>query len=486
MMLELLGTRIISPYYGGGLYVWSSLITVTLVSLSLGYWLGGFLSDRVPRADLLYILIFLSAITVVFIPVLAPRVAGMTIGLGVALGTLSCSFILFSIPLLLLAMVTPYALKLEARKFNRVGLTAGKLYAVSTLGSFAGTILTGFLLIPNMGVRSIALVLAAALWVVSGVYFLMVRRLAPGGLMLLFSLLSLLAIVIHPSLRRQEEAVYRTDSFYGQLKVVDVGDDRYLLVDGAPQTVIDKRTNIPLLKYVHYMKFLRLLNPEAKSMLIIGAGGGSIPQYFQGYGLDIDLVEIDRRMGEVAERFFGFRARTARTYFEDGRFYIQRTKKRYDYVVLDVYSGDAVPFHLFTVEVFSKIDTLLNPGGVLALNLVGFVTGRNSLATKSVHRTLRQVFPVVDCYFTHNRDELGNVLLFASSQELEPKMALDDLEDRLDRLAIEEMAGRMVHFPKDEGIVLTDDYNPMEVLTMGTSRAWRQEVHARLKAQLLR
>lgn len=480
MMLELLGTRIISPYYGGGLYVWSSLITVALISLSIGYWLGGWLADRVPRADFLYVLIFVAGITVVLIPALGPAVARTTMRLGLALGTLSSAFLLFSIPLLLLAMVTPYALRLQTRQLTSVGVTAGRLYAVSTMGSFVGTILTGFLLIPNMGVKSIAWLLVAALWVVSAIHFLTVRRLSIGILILL---LSAGALFVHPNSPLQEGVVYQTDSFYGELKVLDVRGDRYLLIDGAPQTVIDKRTGIPLLKYVHYLNFLHLLNPEARTMLLIGLGGGSIPAHFRRHGLNMDLVEIDPRMKEVAERFFGFKAEPDCVHFEDGRYYIQRTDKRYDFVILDVYSGDAVPVHLFTYEVFQAIDSILSRGGILAVNFVGFVSGPNSLAPKSVYRTLKQVFPFVDTYFTEKGEELGNILFFASSAKLEPRIQPDDLEAELHRIALRQMLERVVHFQEDQGFLLTDSHNPMEILTMGTSRAWREETQAVLKVQ---
>jgi len=343
-----------------------------------------------------------------------------------------------------------------------------------------GTILAGFVLIPQMGVRGMAWVLAAALWVVALVHFFLARRFLIDSSILL---LGLLLTILHPKPRFEEGVIYQTESLYGQLKVVDVRDDRYLLLDGTPQTVIDKRTGTPLLKYTHYLKFLRLVNPEAESMLLIGLGGGSIASEFQGYGLEVDLVEIDRRMEEVARRFFGFEAKPGSVHFEDGRYYLQHTHKKYDFVLLDVYSGDAIPFHLFTSEVMSSVKSLLKPDGVLTVNLVSFVTGPNSLAAKSVYRTLKRAFPFVDVFFTQGRDRLGNVLFFASPDTIEQRMELTELEDRLDRIAVREMLERRVHFRDDEGVVLTDDYNPLEILTLGISRAWREETHAVLKTQ---
>jgi len=172
MMLELVGTRIIAPYYGTTLYVWSSMITVTLVFLSVGYFLGGIIADKKPRFDMLYILVFLAGLYVIFIPAIGSTILIVSNSFGPRLGPLTSSFILFGIPMALLGMVMPYAIKLKTDRLTTLGVTVGNLYAIATVGSFVGTILTGFILIPSWGIDRIIYLISFLLFGVASGWFI--------------------------------------------------------------------------------------------------------------------------------------------------------------------------------------------------------------------------------------------------------------------------------------------------------------------------
>ncbi len=154
MILELLGTRIIGPFYGVSLYVWSSLIAVTLIALALGYFLGGMLADRYPAVRLTHV-ILVSAITTVIIPFLSGPVLRATDSFGLRAGAFASALLLFTLPLTALAMVGPYVIKRATRDLSGVGTVAGSVYAISTVGSVAGTLLLGFFLLPMFGTRAI-------------------------------------------------------------------------------------------------------------------------------------------------------------------------------------------------------------------------------------------------------------------------------------------------------------------------------------------
>ena len=177
MVVELIGSRVIGPPFGVSLFVWTSLITVTLVSLALGYWLGGRLADRYGSFGALFTVIFLAGLSLLAVPVIKGTVIGLSLSLGLRAGSLVSSTVLFGPPLFLLGMVAPYTVKLymgDGR--DGIGRTVGWLYAVSTAGSFVGTVSTGFILIPNVGVNNIIYLSSASLILIGALYWLLFRR----------------------------------------------------------------------------------------------------------------------------------------------------------------------------------------------------------------------------------------------------------------------------------------------------------------------
>ncbi len=152
LVIEILGTRILAPFYGSTIFVWSSLISVTLAFLALGYLWGGKLADRKPDTGLLYWIVFAAGISIVLIPKYSNWVLIQTDRFGLKFGPLIAAFIIFFAPLFLLGAVSPFAVKIRTRLLDHLGITAGSLYATATLGSLAGALFAGFLLIPNFSV----------------------------------------------------------------------------------------------------------------------------------------------------------------------------------------------------------------------------------------------------------------------------------------------------------------------------------------------
>lgn len=150
LTIEIVGTRVLAPFYGSTIYVWSSLITVTLLALALGYFFGGRLADRRPHMQRLFTVLFFSGILVLLIPSYASVALHATNPLGIRLGPLTASLLLFAPPIFLLGIVSPFAVKLATRSLQKLGVTAGNLYALSTIGSLAGGLFTGFYLVATV------------------------------------------------------------------------------------------------------------------------------------------------------------------------------------------------------------------------------------------------------------------------------------------------------------------------------------------------
>ena len=170
LVLEILGTRFLVPFYGSTIFVWSSLISVTLGSLALGYFLGGKAADKNPSFSFLCWLIFFAGMAVLAIPHISGFVLVKTDFLGMRFGPLVSAAILFSFPLILLGTISPFAVRLSLKMREEAGRTAGNLYSISTWGSLAGGLLAGFYLVPYFDERLIAkgvglaLILIFLLW----------------------------------------------------------------------------------------------------------------------------------------------------------------------------------------------------------------------------------------------------------------------------------------------------------------------------------
>src|SRR4051794_5546358 len=139
--VEIAASRVLAPFFGNSLFVWGALIGVVLAGLAIGYAIGGALADRLPSPSLLVAVIGLGAASVLAIPLLDDHVLELVVSWdpGVRLDPVVAAVLLFGLPSVVLAMVTPIAVRLRARDLALLGRTAGRLFSISTFGSIAGT-----------------------------------------------------------------------------------------------------------------------------------------------------------------------------------------------------------------------------------------------------------------------------------------------------------------------------------------------------------
>jgi MFS family permease len=262
MVIEVLGSKVIGPVFGVSLFVWTSLITVTLVALSAGYAAGGYVSDKKDSPDYLYGIIFLAGLLVLLVPFMKSIILRLCQPLGLRMGALTSSTILFGPSLFLLGCVSPYIIKVSARELRNIGRTVGVFYSISTVGSFLGTIMTGFFLIAYFGVSRIFEVVGILLVLLAVIYFLIFRKkvyvlaalIVP---FVLFSADDLTSFTLSNGTRVIE--VLHKDTFYGQLNVIDYtyGPKHYreLLIDGQVQGGIDMGRGLSILIHIFYSAF---------------------------------------------------------------------------------------------------------------------------------------------------------------------------------------------------------------------------------------
>ena len=475
MVVEVLGSRVLGPFFGVSLFVWTSLITVTLVALAAGYAIGGRWSDRRDSPDALYLILIVAGALVLLVPWLKPLVIKAALPLGLRWGALASALVLFGPSLFLLGCVSPYVIKLAAREMQHLGKTVGAYYAASTAGSVVGTIVTGFFLIPTLGVDRIFWLAGGLLLALGIVYFALWR----GKWFALAAFLPLLALpptslpqATMPGGTRAS-VIYNRDSFYGNLKVVDYEKDavhtRKLVIDGLVQGGVDMANGLPVYEYPYLLQALPVaMHAEGRRCLVIGLGAGVVPRWYQARGIATDVVDIDPDVVALARKYFRFDDST-RVFVEDARAFLARGGERYDYLILDVFNGDTTPGHLLSLEAMRLAKARLSEKGVVAINLIGSL-GEHADMTHSMINTLRAVFANVLLYPLFPPDEgdaAGNMVLIAydgaprspDAGELQ-RLAIHPMAEGLARPALVRPLALPAHLP---AAILTDDYNPLDV-----------------------
>jgi len=445
LILEILGTRILAPFYGTTLFVWSALISVTIVFLAIGYFLGGKIADKKSSPKILYSIIFLSAISIFLIPKIDELILTLTDSFGAKIGPFISSLVLFSAPMVLLAMVIPFVIKIQAKKLSKIGETTGNLYAISTVGSFVGAILVAFFLIPNFGVELIISFLAFSLALLSLTWFIGNKKFSPIFILALLIFLP----TFNMESNKAFETIYHTQSLLGEIEVIENEQIRILLVDGAIQSCIIIETKESCAAYTIALSEALELMPSAKNALIVGLGGGVISKALDKKGIEFDAVELDEKVFFVAKNYFDYKGDAV---IDDGRHFIQNTNKKYDIIILDVYSGNSIPSHMLTNELNEAVKKILYQDGILILNTVGNIESNESLFQRSVYKTLKQSFQFVT-YGVVNPQSLGNTVFFASDKNYPIKEKLVNV---------------------DSALIFYDDFVPVEFLTENIIEEWRQ------------
>jgi spermidine synthase len=488
LALEILGTRILGPFYGVSLFLWSALITVTLAALSLGYAIGGRWADAGPKLKRLSLLLVLAGIWVTLIPWLKRPVLVVAEPFGLRLAVLVAAAILFFPPLALLGMVSPYAIRLKASGIEVVGRTAGNLYAVSTVASVAAALLVGFFLIPSVGVTRITLgtgflLVGTAIygvtsnWKNKAVLFVLV--LAAGAI----AVLTLSASGDKAS-AEAEEVLAMEQSVYGEIRVVESEGARCLLIDGGIHTEVDAETGESMFPYVDVLDIVKLFYDKPGRMVLVGLGGGSVVKRFAGEGWRVDAVEIDPVVTRIAREHFGLEDKEAVVHHMDGRRFFGTTDETFDVVIMDAFGSSSIPFHLVTRESFALIRSRLVPKGILAVNVEA--TAWDDILVQSLGATMQRVFEhVVVLPMAEPPNTLGNLVLLASDRPLElvnePPVPMDRFSREYNRAHAWDN-----RFEVDpEGVpILTDDHNPVDVWSEHVNVASRRWLHEQFDPQV--
>jgi predicted membrane-bound spermidine synthase len=488
MSFEMLGSRYLNPYFGSGIYTWAALLSSVLAALTAGYFLGGWLADRTASPTVLGLMVLAGSLYLVVLPGFSDAVLDYVLGGidDVRAGSLVASFAILFLPVTLLGIFSPFAIRLMLQSPQRSGTVSGTVYGVSTAGSIVGTLGTTFFLIPMIGTKAITHSLGAA-GVACGLALLALayaeRRRLYAAVMLV-GLIAAGALAVTAScghaeslvdegaraamLRRPDGRIAHIESEYNDIFVNKRRDELTMSFQlkgwDYTESVINLRDpdDLPL-RYAQVMTTAVLYPAEPKKVLMIGLGGGSISTYLGRFMPEttIDTIEIDRRVIEAAKKYFGLRASDRMRYLDgDGRVFLNRSKDVYDLILVDAYHGGYVPFHLLTKEFYTLVKARLAPGGAAAFN----VHDGTKLYASTV-KTLGEVFPTVDLY----PSGVGEVAVVVTPDAAFDRAALDGRASALQerhsfRYPLPQLLARRSTNPMAAGgTLITDDFAPVNL-----------------------
>lgn len=470
MILEMVGARIVAPYFGSSIVVWTALIGTILASLSLGYWWGGRIADRNPSMGTLGRIIMFSGLCTGLVAIAKSMILDFW-GLGstpIYVAATAMNLVLFAPASILLGMISPYAVRLKMVAVDRAGSTAGSLYALSTLGSILGTFFAGFFLIGVLGSTSILILVAVVLILLS----LMVSVAQRGSKIAALVLVLLLgAGLTGYGGYLSSEGFFDLDTRYSRVFVYEsreAGTDRTLrAMATTPRFTqsamyLDDHTALAL-QYTRFFKASWHFVPSARRFLVLGGGGFSFPKFALARYADVqmDVVELDPGVTRLARRFFFLEDHPRMTvHHEDARTFINRRENRYDVILIDVFNSQySVPFHLTTIETAKRLHDMLREDGVIIMNTIAAIEGRQGRFLRSEYLTYSSVFPHVDLFpLQHPGDgqAVQNVMIVASKTRLSVDSSAADPD--VSRF----LAQRWSRSVPADVPILTDDFAPVD------------------------
>lgn len=484
LAVELSAARLLGNVFGTSNLVWASIIGLILIYLAAGYFIGGRWADRSPYTRTMYTILLWGA----FLSGLVPFASGPVLRtaanafdrleMAILFGSFTGVLILFSIPITLLGMISPFAIRLSIHDPKQAGTISGRIYAISTLGSFIGTFLPVLILIPLIGTTRTFLVFSgfltivalSGLWISSGFRVILPWLWMPA-------LLVILAITMTgKGIKATEGQIFETESAYNYIQVIERDGYRYLRLNEG-QGVHSVYHPEDLIHYGPWMQVLAApffnpapYNPEwVENLAIVGlAAGTTARQATHVFGpIPIDGFEIDGEIIEVGKEFFAMTDPNLNAIAKDGRWGLERSEQQYSIISLDAYRPPYIPWHLTTREFFQVVRERLKEDGVMVMN-IGRAPDDRRLVDGLVG-TISTVFPSI---FVMDVPGSYNSVVYATVQPTQTENLYNNIvylenEGNAHPLLIESLylAAAYLQPTPQSTTVYTDDLAPIEWIT---------------------
>jgi len=493
MACELLGAKMTAPFFGTTIYSWAAVLAVTLGALASGYYFGGWLSERKKPESLLQYILLLSGIFMLFMPFIAILIMKAVINLELISGLVISLMVFLFPPVFLFGMVSPVIISALVKTVELSGKIAGRVYAISTVGGVLNTLLLGFYIIPNFGIKWPSIIYGLIIIAVAFSFIVIKKRIIKA-----FAMIFVISLAINlqaENIDKNENYIfkifYSSEGLLGQIKVADyliqtdsaVLPVRGLLVNNTWQTVVNRDDGTGLLDYIYFIRTMLSKFSKGSETLLIGLGGGTLCSEIQKKGLNVEVVELDSRLPYLAKKYFGL-DRNTKIITDDGRHFLQTTEKKYDLIIFDAFLGENPPWQLLTQETFAKVKSMLKPDGKFMIEFYGFLAGENGKAGRSVFSTLNSVGFNTQVVATSFNDGIERNFIYIAGNEA---FNFDDLDyngikytdKKIDKLKDYLVAAD--NFSKEESVILTDDIPVLDEMLMKAAIEWRKELNVHFR-----
>jgi len=471
MATELLGAKMLAPYFGSSLYVWASVLAITLGGLAMGYFVGGILSYKSKNTLVLFNVLVAAAIFTILMPYTAKIILGIIGYHSLIPSVIVCGSIILLPPVFMMGMVSPLIIKSITIHAEESGKASGAIYAISTLGGIIATFLFGFYIIPQFGITIPSIITGIVLGILPLIILIKHKGIKSSIGFFVLSAFAIWNSAATPS-NSVAKVIYQSEGLLGQLTVIDFpryygakdnseGRSRWLFVNKISQTMFDSladenKKEEKYFTYVYRISEFTDSLPKRSKILVLGLGGGSIAQVLSKKGFDVDACELDKRIAMIAKNYFYLNNKVNIT-IDDARHYIKTCTKKYDLIIMDIFKGEDVPNHVFTKESLEETNKILQPNGTIIVNSFGYIEGEEGKAMRSIYKTFPAAGYNVEVMATDPDPDKSNLLFFAS---------LDPIKNRFSFI------------PKNkidlaDAVILSDEYPLLDILNAKAAMRWR-------------
>lgn len=422
MAAEIAGAKLLAPFFGSSLYVWSSVMAVTLAGLASGYFLGGKWSKQHNKERNLFYILLGAIISLGLMPLVALLFSSIASLFSLIPAVVLSVFVLLFPVTLFMGATSPTLISMLTHQADSSGENSGRVYAISTVGGIMATFACGFYLIPEIGITYTLLSFAAFLTTATSLFFIKKKiSLSLVALPLVFFALYSF------SNKHKSGLVYQSESVLGKLEVIDGKDAtdsslivRKLLINNIVQTEMDLKQQQSVSNYISLVKQNIPFFPKGK-VLILGLGGGLVANTFLSENYNVTGVEFDERILYVAKNYFHLNSQV-KTICDDARHFInQNNTEKYNVVLFDVFKAEEQPSHVITLQSLQKLKLLLDSNSVVVINTHGYINGKRGQGTQCLISTLNKAGFNVNVCSTGISEDYRNLVLMASLKSFKHK-----------------------------------------------------------------
>jgi predicted membrane-bound spermidine synthase len=440
MVTELVAARTMAPLFGSSVFVWGIVLSITLLALSIGYFLGSLYFSRIKnKIRFLSSLLLLVGLFLVIIPWIGKVQIALCNNLSFHVALVVSAFLLLVMPVILCGIISPTLVGLmHDHQKGHASNSAGRIYAISTLGGVALTLLTAYILLPEWGIR-FTCVLIGLLTVAIASAILIISNAANK---ILVGLLGVTIVFIGLNqikpFRIQSNGSYKTfrvsEGIMGQILVADfptlsegqLASERHLFVNGIIQTsYIPNNPNLNNHAYFKGIESVLSRLPQKSPILILGLGGGILANYSQSLGLKVDAVELDQRIVDCARTYFGLHPDVS-VFTQDARGFIRTCQKKYACILIDLFRGEEPPTYFFTSESFSCMNSLLLTDGVILMNSNGYFSDEIGAGNRAILKTIQANGLKTKVFNSSSLEANSSMIILAAREASALELKVDD------------------------------------------------------------